>query len=228
MKDLRPNHRRAKTAITLIWIVFALEIASFISGYLQYNLLQNVASGYELSTEAANANDLREQFVAILYLAAFIISAVTFIQWFRRAYYNLHSLANDLTYSEGWAAGSWFVPIVNLFRPYQIMKELYQVTKELLAKKEDRFGSNLPIGLLGWWWTLWIINNVIGNFLLRYSLSAETVDQLINSTIASMVGNIIGIVLALVTIKMIKNYSNAEPFLVGLKEEGNESGHQEF
>ncbi len=55
--------------------------------------------------------------------------------WFRRAYFNLHQKVSYLSHSEGWAAGSWFVPIVNLYRPYQIMKEIYVETKELFTKR---------------------------------------------------------------------------------------------
>ncbi|MFN9112029.1 MAG: DUF4328 domain-containing protein, partial [Bacteroidota bacterium] len=66
MEELRPNEQRARNAITLIRIVLVLEIIAFISGYFQYNLLKGVADGGEVSTETANANDTREQIVAIL------------------------------------------------------------------------------------------------------------------------------------------------------------------
>ncbi len=89
-EKLRPNEQRAKNAIVLIWIILALEIASLISGYFQYDLLNTVANGGEISTETANANDSREQIVGIIYMIAYIISGIMFIQWFRRAYYNLH------------------------------------------------------------------------------------------------------------------------------------------
>ncbi|MCX7955370.1 MAG: DUF4328 domain-containing protein, partial [Bacteroidales bacterium] len=138
---------------------------------------------------------------------------VTFIKWFRRAYYNLHLMVNNLSYTEGWAAGSWFVPIVNLYRPYKIMKEIYQKTNELLKNKGVNFNSTLSTNTLGWWWALWIISNIIGNFVFRYSMKAETVDEMTISTIASMINNIIGIPLALITIKVIKDYSNVEILL---------------
>jgi hypothetical protein len=219
MENLKPNGQRAKNAITLIWIVLALEIVSLISGYFQYDLLQTAANGGEISTETATANDTREQIIGIIYLIAFVISAVTFIQWFRRAYYNLHLRVNHLSQTEGWAAGSWFVPIVNLYRPYQIMKELYQETKELLTKKGLSINENFTTGSLGWWWTLWIINNIIGQFVFRYSMKAESIDELTISTVASMVGNVVGIPLALITVKVIKDYSNVELLLREIKDE---------
>lgn len=219
MEDLRPNGQRAKNAITLIWIVLALEIVSLISGYLQYDLLQTAANGAEISTETVVTNDTREQIIGVLYLIGYIVSTVTFIQWFRRAYFNLHLKADHLNHTEGWAAGSWFVPIICLYRPYQIMKELYQKTKELLTKKDVGFNPTFSTTALSWWWALWIISNIIGQFVFRYSMKATSIDELTISTVAGIAGNIIGIPLALITIKVIKDYSNMEPLLSEVKDE---------
>jgi hypothetical protein len=180
---------------------------------IKYDLLQTVANGGSISNEAATANDTREQIVAIIYMAAFIISIVTFILWFRRAYYNLHIKLDHLSLSEGWAAGSWFVPIVNLFRPFQIMKELYQETENLLIQERTVIDENFTTRYLGWWWALWIINSAIGQFVFRYTMKAESIDELTISTISTMVQNIVGIPLALITIKVIRDYANIEPQL---------------
>ncbi|MDA8570990.1 DUF4328 domain-containing protein [Schleiferiaceae bacterium] len=224
-EKLRPNEQRAKNAIVLIWIILALEIASLISGYFQYDLLNTVANGGEISTETANANDSREQIVGIIYMIAYIISGIMFIQWFRRAYFNLHQKVNHLSHSEGWAAGAWFVPILNLFRPYQIMKELYNETKDLLVKNGLNISENFSTGILGWWWTLWIIDNFLGQFVFRYSMRAETIDELTTMTIASMVSNIVGIPLALITVKVIKGYSNIEPLLNEITDQEESTTH---
>ncbi len=219
MESLRPNAQRAKTAITLIWIVLGIEIFALVSSLLQYFLLQDAANGELITEEAASANDIREMSIGIIYIIAFITSAVTFISWFRRAYFNLHLKVSGLSHSEGWAAGSWFVPIISLFRPYQIMKELYVQTKGLIIKNGLALYGNFSTQNLGWWWALWIINNFIGQFEFRYSRNAESIDQLTIVTIASMISNIIGVPLALLTIKVIKDYSKMEELLVQIKEE---------
>ena len=80
MEELKPNKQRAKNAVILIWIVLAIEIiASLFSGYLQYVLLQSVASGAEISNDVANANDTREQIIGILSMIAMFISGITII-----------------------------------------------------------------------------------------------------------------------------------------------------
>ena len=206
MEILRPNKQRAKNAITLIYLVLAFGVVSIISSYVQYELIE-VAKTSGISPETADANDLRERIIAICNLILYIISGVTFIQWFRRAYFNLHLRAEELSYTEGWAAGSWFVPIINLSRPYQIMKELYNETHLLIEKKGLNIPVNFSVNHIGWWWALWIVNNFYGQFLYRLTNDAKTIDQIANATIGSIIGEIIGIPLALITIKLIKDYS---------------------
>jgi hypothetical protein len=222
MEVLRPNEQRAKNAIMLIWIVLALEIVSILSGYLLYDLVQTVINGGEISEERASANDMREQVVGILYLIAYVVSAITFIQWFRRAYFNLHLKVKHLSRTEGWAAGSWFVPFANLYTPYQIMKELYQETKALLVKKEIFFKGDLATSTLGWWWALWLLNNFAGQIVFRYSLHAESLEELNTSAILSIFSNMIGIPLALLAIKVIKDYANVESLLHQVTDEPKE------
>lgn len=213
MVNLRPNEERAKNAITMLWIMLIMEIVSMISSGFQYDLLQVVQNGGDYSFEQIEANDLREQIIAILYLVLYVISIITFIQWFRRAYFNLHTRVNHLNHAEGWAAGCWFVPFINLYRPYQIMTELFQETKILLTKKTIRFNQDFSTKAVGWWWTIWIINNFFGQIVFRYSKGAEEIDELMISTFLAVIGNLISIILALITIKIIRDYAEVEPLL---------------
>ncbi len=216
---MKPNTQRARIAIILIWIVGSLDLVSILSGFFQYQLLNDARSGMIVTTERASANDLREGIISIAYLIAFTISIITFIMWFRRAYYNLHEKFDYLQHSEGWAAGCWFVPIVSLYRPYQIMKELYTITKEVLTEKGIEVNQNLGRYSLGIWWTLWIINNIIGQVVFRYTPTADSLPELAVATMLSMLNNIIGIPLALITVKVIKDYSKLEPLLENMDED---------
>ena len=161
------------------------------------------------------------------YMIAHILSAVMFIQWFRRAYYNLHQKINHLSYSEGWAAGAWFVPILNLFRPYQIMKELYNETKNILLKNGLNISKSFSTNLLGLWWTLWIIGNFLGQAVFQSARSAETIDELTTMTMLNMASSIFGIPLALIAIKVIKDYSNIETLLNEINNQEEEKEKEE-
>lgn len=216
MENLKPNGQRAKIAMMLVWTVLTIEIISILSDYLQYDLLQTVANGGQISSETAIDNDLRQKIIAIIYLVTYIISGITFIRWFRRAYFNLHLKAETLSFTEGWAAGSWFVPFISLYRPKQIMKELYVETQNLLTTKQENSTVNLNTQFIGWWWALWLIASFLGQFVFRYSLKAESLEALTTATIASIIASIIGIPLALITVKIIKDYAEIEPLFCKL------------
>ena len=217
MQELKPNEQRTQNAIILIWIALAMNCISLVSSYFQYDLLQTAANGGEITTEYATSNDNREQAIGIIQIIVFVVSAITFIQWFRRAYYNLHLRVNHLTHSEGWAAGCWFVPIVNLFRPYQIMKELFQETQLFLKRNDAHTSEHLSMPSLSLWWTFWIIDRFFGQFVFKYTMKAETIDELTTSTITQIISNGIGIVLAIITINIITEYSKLEPIMHKVK-----------
>lgn len=214
---LKRNEQRSKIVLSFIWIVLVLEIFSLASSGLQYNLLRKASAGVEISYEVINANDLREQLISIIYLIAFIISGITFIMWFRRAYSNLHLKVNHLSYKEERAVYSWFVPFLNLYQPYQIMKELYTETKNYLVNKDNSIRFELTTNLLGFWWTLWIVNGIIGQIIFRLSSNADTIPKLITTTTLSLISGVLGIGLAIVTIRVIKDYSKLEGFLIKQK-----------
>lgn len=205
---IKPNLQRANRAQLLIWLVSAVDIISVYSFYLQYKLLCSLQNNEYVSNQTINTNDTRVRIIGILYLIVFFISAFTFIQWFRRAYYNLNIRAN-CNHSESWAAGSWFVPIISFFRPYQIMKEMHHKTTALIKSNTDEILDNSNSGI-GVWWGLWIITNYFGNYILKSSFKAETIEDYLNNTIAQIVISIFGILLAVITVMMIKSYSLKE------------------
>jgi len=208
VEDIRPNESRARLAQTFVWIIMILDIVSVYSSYLQYNLLIGFQNNEEITDSMLTSNDLREQLLAIVYLIVFITSGIFFIKWFQRAYYNLSRITN-CKHTDGWAAWSWFVPILNLFRPYQIMKELNEKTVSFLrSKTTDIIEDNTS--LIGYWWGLWIASNYIGNYILKTSFKEDSVENLMNSTIADIVLSLIGIPLAIVTVKLIKSYALKE------------------
>lgn len=207
-KNIRPNVERARIAQMLIWIVMVVNIAAAYSSYLQYKLLIAFQNEEEITESMITFNDTREQAISIVYLIAFIVSGVTFIQWFRRAYFNLGKLTTTEN-SEGWAAGSWFVPIISIYRPYQIMKEMNDKTLGFLKSKTTDIikDESQHIKL---WWGLWVVSNYVGNYVMKTAFKEDSIENLLNSTIANMILSLIGIPLAIVTVEVIKSYALKE------------------
>lgn len=197
---LPDNSQRAKNSLIAFYLLGVIQIAFMISSFLQYLLLKRMQNG-NYTQQEATINDIRHQIIAYANIGVYIACIVLFILWFRRAYNNLNLSNKAYTkYAEGWAAGAWFVPFINLARPYFIMQEIWVKTQEathnLITHKNGK--------IIGWWWVIWIINNIGTNFINRYFKETD-VEELITSTSASIIFNFIELVALVLLIIIIKN-----------------------
>ncbi len=203
---LKPNAGRSKLAIQLIIVVMIFDLISLFSNILEYQLL----SSEFISPDIASENDTRQQIIAIVHLVVIIISTVTFIQWFRRAYYNLGERIGSLNNSEYWASLGWFVPFISLYRPYHIAKEIFSETEEYLEQNLANYKETTSDSKIGIWWTFWIISNIIGNIAFRISLNADTLESLKTANILACLSDISSIPAGIFAILMIKEYAKIE------------------
>ena len=73
-----------------------------------------------------------------------------FLVWFYRARKNAGGRGQQQRWGAGWAIGGWFVPIVSLWFPYQIMADIWRAN--LPAERR-----NQPAVLPGFWWGCWLV-----------------------------------------------------------------------
>lgn len=71
--------------------------------------------------------------------------------------------------SPGMHVGSWFIPIVMLWFPLQNMRDLWA----------HYVGARI-LGLLGGWWTLWIVTNFTTKFMLQSAWDEERSARFVN------------------------------------------------
>jgi hypothetical protein len=93
----------------------------------------------------------------------FVPTAVVFCMWMYRSYANLSELGmRGLRFSPGWAAGAFFVPILNLYRPCQIAQEMWRAsTPGIPDDEEHSWQTAAGSGVVGSWWAFWLISGVV-------------------------------------------------------------------
>lgn len=214
---VRPNATRAKNAELFIWVVLAVGFVSFISSWMQYDLLTNVQNGGAYTDDQLTFNDLREFVMGILQLIIYLTSGVVFIMWFRRAYYNL-GLRTTLAHDDGWAAGGWFVPIISLYRPYQMMQEIDQGTGLLIEKRSAKPEKDNGM-LMGIWWVLWIASGIVSQLVFRRSLRAEGIADLLNTTMLDMISFVPDIPMGILAVLLVRKIADKEERLLQLEQE---------
>jgi hypothetical protein len=139
--------------------IAVLSIVSIGSNLAQDRLLAEIEQGVTVSQETAEANDSRQMVLALLELGVIVTTSTLFLIWFYRAYRNLPSFGvQELRHRQSWVVGGFFMPVLNLVRPYQVMKEVWWGSDPDLVPgsgKLPRQGAALP---LLWWWSYLIMN----------------------------------------------------------------------
>jgi hypothetical protein len=129
---------------------------------------------------------------------AWALCAAGFVVWTHRTYRNLGALgASGLRFRSGWAIGGWFVPILAIWRPKQILNDTWRASDRDLPASTDRgaWGDRSTPLLMTAWWVLWIV----GAFAERISvqLGNNTLDSA-RTTLGIRVGG--GVCLALAAV----------------------------
>jgi hypothetical protein len=135
--------------------IAVLSIVSIGTMLMQDRLLAQIGQGVVVAPEVVEAHDSRQFVLSLLELGVIASTGTLFLIWFYRAHRNLHSFGvQGLRYSPGWAVGGFFVPILNLVRPYQVMKEVWWG-----SDPEPPGGNRRGGALLVWWWGSYLLMN---------------------------------------------------------------------
>lgn len=189
----------ANTATLFLALFGVITIVSIVSTVVELGLLQRI-DGKEFVSRAdiadIAASDRRQTIIGVVYPLCFLFALVPFLGWMRRASENLAPLgAAGQRFSPGWAVGAWFVPIINLFRPYQIMAEIWRGSRPEIDPENPDAWTKFPASrLLGFWWAGWLLSGWIFTFAIRLFWSGDAeIDDLITAAQANIAGDLISL-----------------------------------
>ena len=141
------------------WVVLAgiATAASFVHHRLVTALLDGEL---ENGLARVQASDELQSIIGLVQILGLGVTGAVFIAWTRRVYRNLAPLGTSRRFRPGWAIGGWFVPVLNLWRPKQILNDVWRGTEH----GEDHAGvsTDTNLTLLNAWWATLIISRVVG------------------------------------------------------------------
>lgn len=128
--------------------------------------LARLAAALELRSTVTGGGDIVGSYDAYsrwtdLQSLLLVISAGVFIAWFFQAYKNLRRLGvQKMRYGNGWAIGSWFVPILSLFRPKQMANDIWRGSER--GTDVNAGWKQVPVPpLVHWWWGLFVAQGLL-------------------------------------------------------------------
>lgn len=217
VEPYQSSRPRAYLAMGFLALNILLHLVAIVSGFMQINLLYKVMEETAAVSRAqAEANDARESLIAAIVLLSLIAAAIFFLIWLYRAYKNLKPLNANPDTTPGFAVGSFFIPILNLFRPFQTFQEMWRESdpetviaggiRPMHAFIEDSSKSLLVIV----WWGLWLLSNITSGIAINWSRNAQILNDYIVASWINMTSGVLTIFAAIACIVLIKKITDRQ------------------
>jgi len=207
---LKDNSKRAEYLLIVFWIVIGGLLLGLIPGFNEIILLDKLNNGEFVEDSAIDLSDTIQVTVGLIQTILYIISAVVFLNWYRRAYGNLNRLHIKTEYEEQMVGWYFAIPILSLFRPYQVVSEIWEKTQNYLKSIKSNYMENNNSFFIGLWWGLFILSNFIGNFIFKSIFKDDTLENYIIESQALIVSDVIQIIEGLFVIYIVRNISKME------------------
>lgn len=190
-----PNAGRATFA------TFAVLFASAIDG------VHGVFYGYLLAVwgtiEDTSTIEQLEGLISMVQLLALVLGGIGFLRWFRRAYENAIALGHRASFTPGWTIGAWFVPFLNLVRPYQIASAMWRHASAKVG--------NSPV--VGWWWAFWVASNILAQAGMRLG-NRNSDDSLRLSVQLDIAADATTVVAGVLAVVMVRKLTRAHEAMI--------------
>jgi uncharacterized protein DUF4328 len=189
-----PLESRQQGVTIVFAIIVAVSIGAIVCDVFELRMLDRLIAGEELSDADWSANDTRQGIAGLSQLGALVAGAVVFIRWLHGAYKNLEVVApQERRYGHGWAIGGWFVPVMNLWRPKQVVNDVWRGT-----------GRDPVSPLLWFWWMTFIVSGWVGSAAVDSIFEDQTPEELRSGTIGYLVSDTLDIVCAILAIAIVR------------------------
>jgi len=200
--------------VACLWALALVTLVAIVSDWMQYSMLENINL---ISQGEADRNDTRVSYVDNFHILTIVISTLAVLFWRYKANRNCwYYGAQEMRFTPGWAVGWSFVPVMNLFKPYQVMQEIWKtstVPNDWKNQKSSVF--------IKWWWFFCLVDVFIGRafsrLAIKSALKEETVKQMQDVTVASIMSSITTFIACLLTLALVLKIQKKQKALVQQK-----------
>lgn len=199
------NPRGLATAVVvLLGVVAATDLFAVYADLNVYSLMSDAMSA---SQSDLDRGDSLFALAGALQTLAILAAGVVFIIWFHRVRSNAEVFAQDVcTMGKGWAIGSWFIPIGNLWLPHRVARQTWHASTPQPADPGQQI-SHRPVNA---WWITWLVAVLIGRAGAKMYDKAVTPDALKQAVSIVVIGDVLDIAAAALAILFVRKLTGMQ------------------
>ncbi len=199
VRQYASSRLRAELATAFLAMLIAVNILDFVNSVLDLAVFPGFL-GAGLESNNYLWTQTRNLLVAVSWLVvAFPGSVVAVSLWVHRVYRNLPALGHQPATSTAMAVAWFFIPIANLWKPLQVMREIWRST---LPASSER--------LVGFWWACWLGGVLIGNLQMQFSIRETTLASHTPPLLLSLASDAVWIAAAWLLINIMRSVTKAQ------------------
>lgn len=188
------------------WLLAAGMLTALIatwSSWEEVRLLRAIAGGANVSDAVLEANDSRQALIAMTELGVGVVVAIAFLMWTRATTKRLIELGvDDMRYAPKWSVWGFVIPILNLFRPHQVIGELWKAS-EIAPGPDDPWRARATPLIVHVWWAALLVEGIVGRVLVQSGRQMDTIDEVLRFATMAMVASALGVVSAALAFQLV-------------------------
>ncbi|MER6154954.1 DUF4328 domain-containing protein [Streptomyces sp. NPDC001868] len=168
---LRSPVALGRAVAILLGAVAVADLVAVWADLMLLDVMDRMAGGeWVAAMEDSDRADGLIALAGILQTLTYVGTAVVFVVWFHRVRVNAEVFEPfGHRKKRGWAIGSWFVPVVNLWFPRRIALDCWDASGPWRKPRSH--------ALVNTWWTLWLLSLFAGELGDRMYIRAEEVEE---------------------------------------------------
>jgi len=195
-----PLETRGRIAMICMWLVIFSCGASILTNIFLQDYIIDVYSTPSYEDEDITGEDV------------ILFSFIAFLMWFYRARCNLdRARLTGFKYTPKWTIISFFIPLVNIYRPLQIMQELWSGSKFLSRTTNAESWQKVQPGkLVSLWWGMTMLTFVMDRVVGYFWRQSDTPGSFLSSLYITILADVVNIVAAYIAIKLIQEVTDLQ------------------
>ncbi len=197
------NQEKLKSAKNLFFIALGIDIAVTavvaITDFWAVGVLSDIRSGVSTLDQFTNSSLEFWKSFSMVMILTLIGVGLALVRWLEACYtYAKETLKATGFAQEGWITWGWLVPVMFVFKPYQVLVEIYKVGAADCRGGDD-WKKSSGSGMLLAWWIFWVIAHMVMWGIGKQALKSTFRDDLtLNQIIDMYYGSIIACVIPLI------------------------------
>lgn len=162
--EYKSSSRASWFAIGGVGLFLLIKLISYTLVMRLYQIVDNETDfDFEQYNSVLNAINTLDK----ISIGSFLLAAILYIVWFRKAYLNASRHFVELRQDTGWTIAGWLVPIAQLFIPYRMMRNMWVATHEATGGKTIGEFQNYSKNLVTAWWLAYVTMSILGRIVMR-------------------------------------------------------------